>query len=229
MIVAAVRTPIATPALLRALAVAHWKLFDVAPTKAANTLAGSMWAHETGRGDSCFNWNLGNAKATSRWEGDACERYCTELLTPEKAKAAIALAGQRLDGHGPDAAIVGQKGGKLIVGFWPSNPAARFRAFSSLEVGAVDWLDLLHNRFAPAWPELLAGDGQRLADVLFEQNYFNDDPAIYGAGLVSLQRAFSKHPVDLGAPPRDLLGALPSAQAASLQRLSWDLLKEATR
>lgn len=226
MKVEAIRTPIETPRLLRALVIAFWKLFDVGPTQATIALAGGMWAQETRRGDACYNWNLGNSKATDRWEGDSCERYCTERLTPEQAKGAMSRARPRPDGQGLDAAIIRPDGDLLIVGFWPSNPASRFRAFDTIEAGAVDYLDLLHNRFGGAWADLLVGDPQRFAYALREQGYYTADKDKYATGLASLQREFSKIPIDLSPPAVDVTAALAAVQAESLRQLSWDTMRE---
>lgn len=223
MRVEAIRTPVTTPDALRALVLAFWRLFDVGPTKETATLLGAQWAHETSRGRACWNFCLGNAKATASWEGDHCERYCNELLTEKQAADALSRAGKREDGT-PDVVLKGTVGGLRIVDFYPPNPATHFRAFPTLEAGALDYLDLLHNRFASAWPDVLLGDAVRFATTLRAQKYYTDTVERYSAGLVSLQREFSYLTIDLSVPT-DPTGALAAVQSASLRDLSWETLK----
>lgn len=224
MRVEAIKTPVAMPEVLRALALAFWRLFDVGPTKATITLLGAQFAHETSRGRSCYNFCLGNAKTTAAWDGDFCERPCNELLTEKQAADALSRAGTRDDGT-PDVVLGGLVGRDRVVWFYPSNPASRFRAFPTLEAGAIDYLDLLRNRFEKAWPDILIGDPVRFATTLRAQRYYTDTVERYSAGLVSLVREFSRLDIDLTAPPRDPTGALAAVQSDSLRGLSWETLK----
>jgi len=166
---------------------------------------------------------LGNVKATPAWQGDHCERYCNELLTEQQARDAHSRATLTPDGA-LDVILGGVVGGKRIVNFYPPNPATRFRAFDSLEAGALDYLSILADRFASAWRYLEAGDAPGFAAALSRARYYTADPKSYAAGLVSLQREYSHLTIDLSAPARDTLDGLAATQSDTLRDLSWQLI-----
>ena len=225
MKVEAVRTPCEPAALGRALGLAWFRLFGAMPARASVDLLLAQWAFETSRGRACYAWNLGNSKATSAWDGDFCERPCNELLTEKQAADALSRAAPRTDGPGSDVLLGGTVGSLRIVWFYASNPASRFRAFSTLDAGALDYLDLLHNRFASAWPHVVAGDPQRFIASLKASGYFAGNERDYLRGVESLSREYSHLTIDLTPPAPDTSGALTAAQDASLRDLSWSLLK----
>lgn len=226
MKVEAVRTPASPADVGAALGRAWYRLFGAMPERASIDLLLAQWAHETGRGRSCYGWNLGNAKATAAWDGDFCERACNELLTEKQAADALARAAPRTDGPGSDVLLGGTVGSLRIVWFYASNPASRFRAFPTLDAGALDYLDLLHNRFASAWPSVIAGDPQRFIASLKASGYFTGNEREYLRGVESLAREFSRLTIDLTPPPPDASGALAAAQDASLRDLSWSLIED---
>ena len=225
MKVEAVRTP-ATPADVgAALGRAWYRLFGAMPERASIDLLLAQWALETSRGRSCYGWNLGNVKATAAWDGDFCERACNELLGQRDAEAALSRAAPRTDGPGSDVLLGGTVGSLRIVWFYPPNPASRFRAFDTLEAGALDYLSLLADRFSGAWGDVLTGDARRFAQTLRALRYYTAPVETYATALVSLAREFSHLSIDLSPPAPDTSGALAAAQDASLRDLSWSMLK----
>lgn len=78
------------------------------------------------------------------------------------------------------------------VWFDPDHPAACFRAFATLDDGALDYLNTLHDRFKPAWPAVVAGDPQSFVHLLKINRYFTADEAQYTRSVVSLFSEFSR-------------------------------------
>lgn len=66
-----------------------------------------------------------------------------------------------------------------------------FRAFASLDAGAVDYLTLLHRRFASAWPAVLDGDPAAFVHALKLEHYFTADEGLYSKNVVALFTALS--------------------------------------
>lgn len=216
MKVEAVRTPCDPATLGRALALAHLKLHGFMPERPFIDLSLAQWAQESARGKSCFNWNLGNIKATAKWPGNYCARYCNEVLTQAQANDALARAGTREDGT-PDVVFGGVIGTQRIVHFYPSNPATFFRAFDTIEAGALDYLDILYDRFNAAWKYLQAGDAIAFAAALRVMRYYTAPESTYSAGLRSLAREYSHLTIDLSPPPADITGRLAADQDAAFR------------
>lgn len=216
MRVEAIRTPCDPAALGRALWLASLRLLNAPLKRPAVDLLLAQWALETARGKACFNHNLGNVKATAKWEGDYCARYCNELLTEAQSADALARAGKQADGT-PDVILGGVVGGLRIVNFYPPNSATFFRAFDDLEDGALDYLSILADRFASAWAYLEDGDADRFTRALYVARYFTADPKKYAAGLVSLQREYSHLSIDLTMPKPDVTGRLAADQDAAFR------------
>jgi len=216
--VEAVRTPCEPAALGRALFLASVRLLNKPLARPAINVTLAQWGLETGRGKACFNFGLGNVKATDKWQGDYCERYCNELLTEAQANSAFFRAGKREDGT-PDVVFGATVGNLRIVNFYPPNPASRFRAFDSLEDGALDYLAILADRFASAWSYLEAGDADGFAHALHRARYFTADPKTYAAGLVSLAREYSHLTIDLVLPEADIAGRLAADQDAAFRMI----------
>lgn len=216
MKVEATRTPVTPEDLGRALALAWLKLWGQMPGRKSIDLLLAQSAHETARWRSCMNWCLGNAKATARWDGDYCERPCNELLGKALAEDAVSRAGKRPDGT-PDAVVTGSVATEMIVWFYPPNPASRFRAFDTLEAGALDYLSILADRFSGAWGDVVAGEPTRFAQSLRALKYYTAPVETYAAALRSLAREYSHLDIDLTEPPADITGRLAADQDAILR------------
>lgn len=76
-------------------------------------------------------------------------------------------------------------GGK-IVWFDPPHPQCRFRAFRSLEEGAIDYLTLMRNRFHSAWPAVEAGDPRAFVRALKASGYFTADLGPYENSVAAI-------------------------------------------
>lgn len=172
------------------------------PTRAAVDLAAAHIGLETGNGKSCWNYNLGNVKATPSWKGDYCYFACNEILKDAQAAGYVARARPRTDGKpGPDAAITKNRGdGTSIVWFYPDNAGCRFRAFRSLNEGVADHLGFLQRRFKSAWPALLAGDVAGFVRALRQAGYFTADEAPYLKGVRGVLQGVQKLDYPLPGP-----------------------------
>jgi hypothetical protein len=140
------------------------------PSRASLLVLLSQWALETGRGHAMWCWNVGNAKHVDGDGHDFTYFACDEVI-----------------------------GGK-VVWFYPDNPACCFRAFSSLDAGVADYLDLIHRRFARSWPSVEAGNPDAFAHALKFQGYYTADEWQYARTLVALFNEFSStigHAFDL--------------------------------
>lgn len=214
MRVAAVKTPATVEEIGRALALAWLRLFGEMPSKASLALLLAQSALETSRWRSCYSWGLGNAKWTPATDTDHCYRQCNELLSPAAAKAAFEKAQPRTDADGPNVALGAYVAEKQIVWFYPDHAASAFRAFATLEEGALDYLSLLATRFEAAWPAVIAGDPVGFVTRLKASLYFTAPLADYLRSVESLFREYSHLDIDLTEPPADITGRLPADQDA---------------
>ena len=196
------KTPVSMTELCTALAAVWAVVTGQPPTRAAVDLAAAHIGLETGNGKSCWNYNLGNVKATPSWKGDYCYFACNEILKDAQAAGYVARARPRTDGKpGPDAAITKNRGdGTSIVWFYPDNAGCKFRAFKSLNEGVADHLGLLQRRFKGAWPALLAGDVAGFVRALRQAGYFTADEAPYLKGVRGVLQGVQKLDYPLPAP-----------------------------
>jgi hypothetical protein len=79
-----------------------------------------------------------------------------------------------------------------IVWFDPDKMGCCFRAFTSLDDGALDYLQVLHNRFRKVWPAVLAGDPADYSHLLKVNHYYTADESKYTATVVALFNEFSR-------------------------------------
>jgi hypothetical protein len=159
--------------------------------RGARTLA-AQYAHETGSGRYCWNYNLGNHKAGAKephtylrgvWEGLSQKDFdgfradptYGELVRIEDPKSAAAK------GH-----VVPP--GKLVVILAPPHPAARFRAHATLQEGVTRFADY-HKRMATKYPSyfaaLASGDCRAVARSLASMRYFTGNVDAYAQGLTN--------------------------------------------
>lgn len=187
------KTPVFVPDLASVLWHAWTALVGSPPVHAAIELLVAWWGLETGWGRSCHCFNLGNAKGVVG--GSRCWTFfaCNELIN-----------------------------GKWVW-FYPKNPGCCFRAFETLEAGAVDWLALIHDRFPEAFAALSTGDPTTLAHAARLRGYYTAPEADYTNILVGCLPHVRSFGIDWAAletapNPPDLAPLIPLErdQAAEL-------------
>ena len=166
------RTPVTPRNVGRALRAAWMAHFGETPSDASIALLLAQSALETGRWKSCWNYNLGNIKAGSKWQGDTTQFRCNEVI-----------------------------GGK-VVWFDPPHPQTTFRAYPTLEEAAKDYLWLLHRRFAQAWMHVTRPDPVAFSQALKRQNYYTADEPPYTRAVASLFREYLALMVDGDSSPQ---------------------------
>lgn len=204
----------------------------------------AQFALETGRGKSCYNFNLGNVKAATPTV-EHVYFYCNEILSPKEANRLLGRAARRSDGSGLlDTAVnitasTARTDGRVVVDFWPDSPVTRFRRFASLDDGALFYFSFLRDRYTKAWTYVLAGDPRAFVAALKASNYFTADEAKYAAAVLSLVAEFSKidfsdlvaaDPVDY-AKVDEIIDAVAvmNLVALTLQEASWDAINDSFR
>lgn len=68
----------------------------------------------------------------------------------------------------------------------------KFRAFSSLEDGAMDYLDTLQTEFASAWEYVLSGNPIAFASAAKAHGYFTGDLSVYAKSMASIFSEFDR-------------------------------------
>jgi hypothetical protein len=79
-----------------------------------------------------------------------------------------------------------------LVWFEPDHPSCRFRAFGSLDEGAIDYLQTVHARFHRSWTGVLTGDPVAYAHLLKVQHYYTADEGLYAGTLRALFYEFER-------------------------------------
>lgn len=208
-------TPVLTPDAWAALGRAYLDSRGVAPSRETLACLTAQWALETGWGKHMRCFNIGNVKATDRWEGDFAFFATSERLSPAAGAAAVAKAGQRTDGSGPDVSIPDgtlNKAGKVRVLFFPSHRACKFRAFASLDEGAAAQVRTLTTDFATTLPALESGSPDAWARALSRARYYTADPDIYAAELTEIHADLMRR--GLPVPGASGSGNVPPAPPA---------------
>jgi peptidoglycan hydrolase-like protein with peptidoglycan-binding domain len=87
------------------------------------------------------------------------------------------------------------------VYFEPPHPQTHFKAFGSLDEGAVAYLQMMHKRFAASWPQVVAGDPAGFAHALKGQHYYTANEVAYAAALKARYAKFEGEvaPLDVAA------------------------------
>lgn len=169
-LVPAHKTPITPADVAQALRSAWSQLFGGVPSDATIALLMAQSALETGRWRSCWNWNLGNIKPGSKWQGDTCQFSCNEVI----------------DGK--------------VVWFNPPHPQTTFRAYADLAAAAADYLWLLHRRFTACWMHVLRPDPVAFSQALKRQGYYTAPEPPYTRAVASLFREYLPLVVSLADP-----------------------------
>lgn len=141
-----------------------------------------LWAQymiETG-GRSCWNWNVGNVKASDLSRPWHALRGVWEGVSAVEASRLVAAGEAVLDGNAAHQRAVAPR---TAVVFEPPHHATRFRSFDSLDEAMGEHLALLRRRFARGWPGVLAGDVVAFARGLRAQGYFTASAEAYAAGM----------------------------------------------
>lgn len=165
----------------------------------ARTLT-AQFMTETTDGSHCYNWNLGNVKASSTTVLHMYLRNVWEGLSPSAGQALIDKSNglarfataDEIKKHG-----WGVPSGKSVVVFQPPHPAARFRAYTTLSEGAQRWMGL-HKAIAAKVGDYLAtlnagdcaGVAKRLADP--PVRYYTGSEPNYAKSMKDKKAAIDK-------------------------------------
>lgn len=137
----------------------------------------SQFMCETGGRKYCFNWNLGNVKASAK-EMHMYLKNVWECYKTENVDAAVAAAGgaaRAVENGSEEARRHGWKCPQAIVVFSPPHAQCRFRAYPDLESGAKRWV-AHHQKIAGQdssyLPALKGGDIDGAVHSLKKARYF---------------------------------------------------------
>jgi hypothetical protein len=216
-------TPISREEIIRALWEGWMYYFNSPPpNKECLWVIAAQWALETGWAKSMHNFNLGNVKSVPNDGYDFCYYECNEAL-----KRDVAEKYQRLDPK--HARITAYRNdGTCWIWFYPPHAGCRFRAFHTLQEGAVDQIKILANRFSRAWPAVLAGDPSEFVHVLKMTGYFTADETEYKRGVVSIFKTISALNVDYDSLPiitddqRERINNLMLLNITPISEISFD-------
>lgn len=157
-----------TPLTAKEVALAFRSAFETVcgrtPSNACLALLVAQSALETGRWKSIHRYNFGNVKAGSEYTGKYCQFKCNEV-----------------------------ENGK-VVWYSPPHPQCNFRAFDSVEAGAVDHVRFLaqRKRYARAWEVAQTGMPLAFVDELKSAGYFTADAEPYRKAVASLWNEYMK-------------------------------------
>lgn len=205
-----VLTPVPREDLFRSLWRAWINVVDLPPSRASVHLLLAHWAIETGWGKHMHCFNLGNVKSREGDGRDFCYFECGEELFVRQAEkwqrdtpSLVTILRRYTIGSVTMASVL----------IRPDHPACRFRAFRSLDEGAVDYLALLRQRFSLAWPFVCAGDPDGFVRALKQQRYFTASADTYATAVRSIFSDLQKN-LDVSALP-----VVSDAQATRLMGL----------
>lgn len=181
-------TKVSNEEVLYAMANAWLQLFHEQPKKESLLVLLAQGALETGQFKKMWCYNIGNIKSV---EGDG-RNYtyykCNELIKRDYAEKLVASA----DKDGGPAQITSISGNIATIWFFPNNKYCKFRAFETLQEGAIDYMAFLHRRFNSAWSAVLSGNPQQFCHLLKLKNYYTADEKQYTRGVVALYNQFNK-------------------------------------
>jgi hypothetical protein len=217
----AIKTKVSREQMIYALYRAWLNLLQEAPKIQSILLLAAHGSLETGNYQSMWCYNIGNIKSLKNDGRDFCYYSCNELVKLEYARKLVAESGSA----GGAAVITGTKDNALVwVWFHPKHWGCRFRAFKSLEEGAIDYLTFLKNRYAKfpeVWQSIIDANPQLYCHLLRQYGYYTADQTAYTKGVVSLFNEFSKLKIDT-----DNLPALSEDQANKIANLVALTLQE---
>lgn len=144
-----------------------WKEdYGCLPSKKQISIVFAQWSIETGQGNSCWNFNIGNSKVFD---------------IKGKTVEYIALNG-----------VWEIINGKRVV-LDPSNPGAWFMAFRTLDEGVRHHFNLLKNkRYQSAWSAIEAESPAQFAHLLKINGYYTASEEDYTKAVVAYSNSFMK-------------------------------------
>jgi len=201
--------------VFNSLWIAWLNLFNNPPKKESILCLLAQSALETNRWKSIHCYNFGNIKSRDGDGRDYTFFACNEIMPLKMAQDYVSKS--------PSLAKITsiRNDGKAIVWFYPEHPACRFRAFKTINEGAIDYLSFLQTKYKKAWNAILDGDVCKFSHELKINGYYTADESSYTKGLKSLFDEFSKLPIDI-----DTLPILSSVQTEQLQNLVTLTLQE---
>lgn len=164
--------------------------FGSAPKRESIHVLVAQWALETGWGKAMHAYNVGNIKSVEGDGHDYTYFACDEYIQGKH------------------------------VWFYPDAPGCRFRAYETLDLGVVDYLDTLYQRYRSTWEAVLAGDPAAFAHQLKAARYYTGDEGQYARSLVSIARELSRTGAPVGPAGLDLHTTLGAQKA--LKELGFD-------
>jgi hypothetical protein len=143
----------------------------------------AMSAHETGRWASCWNYNLGNVKASPSWGGlYTCLSNVWEVING--VTRWFSPKGETGGKNGPHVGPV--------YSLPPGHPQTRFRAYATLTDGVDGFAEKMCGMYRKSLDVLLAGGStDAFLASLKAQRYFTGDLVKYQASVRSYYREFS--------------------------------------
>jgi len=173
----------------QALHYAWLNLFNAVPKKESIFCIMAQCFLETGRLKKMHCWNMGNIKSSLSDGRDYTFYVCNEYFKLDFAKKLV----QENPNTAKITSIRDEKDGTktAIVWFYPDHPYSRFRAYKTLNEGALDYLTLLYNRYKKAWNAILLGNPALFSKELRKQGYYTADEEPYTRALTLLFREFA--------------------------------------
>lgn len=150
-------------------------------TRACHALALAKTALETGRWQHIWNYNFGNIKAGTKYEGFYTCIKLNEVLKRNGKSVVVWFApeGELASKNGP---LIGK-----ALEVPEGHPQTRMRSHVTGADGASEYVEFVSSgRYKDAWEELLAGDPNRYVDALHRAGYFTADPVPYAKAVSSL-------------------------------------------
>lgn len=146
------------------------------PSPRTLCLLAAQWALETGSGSAMMNYNVAGIKAGAN---EQHTYYWTfEDLPAVQAQAVVDASTTSAPAEFRDPKVLPDGRWRVWVG--PKHPAARFRAYSSLSDGVIDYLTRLkRGRYAAAWDDAVHGNPAGFAQKLKDGGYFTADTWTY--------------------------------------------------
>lgn len=164
-----------------ALRVAYLEIEGAQPSVECLAIHTAQSALESARWKSLHNFCFTNAKAGPNYAGFFGCYKCNERLNGKWVYFV------------PEGELVGAFGSQLKNAPLPvpdGHPQTRFRAFRTIEDGALDHMQLVKRKWPEAWTAARGGDVVGFVQGLKQRNFFTADLAPYLAGVSSLYREF---------------------------------------